>query len=430
LTSFAAFSDGYSRIGSNQTHNLEILFYTQTQNDINIQYRQRNRLITMTEEKAAEMGLTTSMVRTTLMTYRSVGIGFFGAVMRYAGMPLEKIALFMNSSQVQGKGQFAQAVRLTFKEGALAPYRVVGPTSLYAWFLQYSVMGVAFQFFDQSLSRLLDVEAVYYGSDLMRPAPAQDTSKSMDYHLRSATARLLSPILAACLESTMSNRAEVQRYFGPNQFSHMEKSLYMNTVARTVGPAFRANIMRNVIMCNTSFLLTPITYRLYFPQEQKSKTSLFWYGLSLNVFVGNVAAITQQALWGRSLDYLQQHGHIHYRTIVQQGLCREGTAAFFTLPKWFSRVLMNAPAQGTLPWFYNEVLPLGEDLALQTVKSILYNDGDLVISPDPTTTVFINAQTSPSLSRRITSLQEDFNTAAHLKFQNTKVTSPRSDSSR
>jgi hypothetical protein len=381
------------------------------------------------EEKAAELGLPMSVAHPTLMSYRSVGIGVFGAVMRYAGMPLEKIALVMNSSQVQGKGQFAQAVRLTFKEGAMAPYRVVGPASLYAWFLQYSVMGVAFQFFDQSLSRLLNVEPVYYGPDLMKPAPAQDTSKPMDYHLRSAAVRLSSPILAACLESTMSNRAEVQRYFGPKQFVHMENTLNMNTVARTMGPAFRANVMRNVIMCQTSFLLTPMSYRLYFPQEQKSKTTLFWYGLSLNIFVGNVAAITQQALWGRSLDYLKQHGHIHYRAIIQEGLRKEGTAAFFTLPKWFSRVLMNAPAQGTLPWFYNEILPLGEDLALQTARRVLLydNEDDLVISNDPTTTtVVIHAHasvSSQSLSRRITSLQENFNTAAPtLTLQPTTTT--------
>jgi hypothetical protein len=381
------------------------------------------------EEKAAEQGLPIMMAHPTLMTYRSVGIGVFGAVMRFAGMPLEKIALFMNSSQVQGKGQFAQAIRLTFKEGALAPYRVVGPTSLYAWFLQYSVMGVAFQLFDHSLSRLLDVEPVYYGPDLMKPAPIpQDSSKSsMDYHLRSAAVRLSSPFLAACLESTMSNRAEVQRYFGPAKFADMRKSLPMNAVTRTMGPAFRANVMRNVIMCQTSFLLTPMTYRLYFPQEHKSKTTLFWYGLGLNIFVGNVVGITQQSLWGRSLDYFQQHGHIHYRSIIQEGLRKEGTAAFFTLPKWFSRVLMNAPAQGTLPWFYNEVLPLGEDLALQTVKSIFYSDGDeFVISTDPTTTttVVFHAQASQSLSRRITSLQEDFDTAAPtLKMQPTKTTS-------
>ena len=43
-------------------------------------------------------------------------------------------------------------------------------------------------------------------------------------------------------------------------------------------------------------------------------------------------------------------------------------AAFFTPAKWFSRVLMNAPAQGTLPWFYNQVLPLGESTFLGLVS--------------------------------------------------------------
>ena len=110
-------------------------------------------------------------------------------------------------------------------------------------------------------------------------------------------------------------------------------------------------------MCQTTFLLTPITYKLYFPQEQKSKTTLFWYGLSMNIFVGNVFAITQQALWGRTLDYASQHGRIVYTNIVRE---------------WFSRVMMNAPAQGVLPWFYNEVLPLGERSVLQAVKYVVY----------------------------------------------------------
>ena len=61
-----------------------------------------------------------------LVAYRSIGIGSFGVVIRYVGMPLEKIALYMNSSQVTGKNQFAQSIRLTFQDGALAPYRVVG----------------------------------------------------------------------------------------------------------------------------------------------------------------------------------------------------------------------------------------------------------------------------------------------------------------
>lgn len=65
-----------------------------------------------------------------LVAYRSIGIGSFGVVMRYVGMPLEKIALYMNSSQVTGKNQFAQSIQLTFQGGALAPYRVVGEIHL------------------------------------------------------------------------------------------------------------------------------------------------------------------------------------------------------------------------------------------------------------------------------------------------------------
>ena len=102
--------------------------------------------------------------------------------------------------------------------------------------------------------------------------------------------------------------------------------------------------------------------RAVYPQEQKTKTSLFWFGLGVNIFFGNIIAITQQALWGRSLDYCAVDGgrNINYGAVVRDGLRTDGIAAFFTFPKWATRVLMNAPAQGVLPWFYNEILPLGE----------------------------------------------------------------------
>jgi len=125
-------------------------------------------------------------------------------------------------------------------------------------------------------------------------------------------------------------------------------------------------------MCNTSFVLTPITYKLYFPQEKKSTSTLFWYGLGMNIFVGNIVAITQQAFWGRSLDYCAVGGgrNIVYSQVVRDGLKADGLAAFFTPSKWFSRVLMNAPAQGVLPWFYNEVLPVGERRFLSAVTAV------------------------------------------------------------
>lgn len=332
------------------------------------------------DEMESQVGLPDAFAQPTLVTYRSVGIGAFGALMRLTGMPMEKIALFMNSSQVSGKNQFAQAVKLTFQEGYLTPYRVVGPASMTAWFLQYSVMGVAFQFVDHTLSRIMGVRPVCYGKELMEPPATADDSNvaqdhtSSEYKLRVAVKTLLAPMIAASLESKVSNRAEVQRYFGPQKFAALERSMAIkNPLVRMAGPAFGANAMRNVIMCNTSFVLTPITYKLYFPQEHKSATSMFWYGLGMNIFVGNVAAITQQALWGRSLDYLAHNGRICYRSVVQEGLAKEGLKAFITGPKWFSRVLMNAPAQGTLPWFYNEILPVGERAVLKAVKTVVYD---------------------------------------------------------
>lgn len=322
--------------------------------------------------QASTMGLPEAVVESALVTYRSVGIGVFGVIMRFSGMPLEKIALFMNSSQVSGPNPMRQSLRLTFAEGPLAPFRVVGPASLVAWFLQYSIMGFAFQFFDHSLSNLLDVKPVYYGHELMTPPDDDDVSTTPAEWFKSSFARILSPALAAALESKVSNRAEVQRYFGPGQLAKVESQLGWGAMRRAAGPAFLPNFMRNFIMCQTTFLLTPITYKLYFPQEQKSKTTLFWYGLSMNIFVGNVFAITQQALWGRTLDYASQHGKIVYTNIVREGFRADGVGAFFTGPKWFSRVMMNAPAQGVLPWFYNEVLPLGERSVLRAVKYVVY----------------------------------------------------------
>lgn len=338
----------------------------------------------MAEELATSPAptMSTEVQDSILVAYRSIGLGTFGAAMRFAGMPLEKIALFMNSSQVTGKNQFAQSIKLTFEGGALAPYRVVGPASMVAWFMQYSVMGLAFQFFDHALSKGLGVAPVWYGEELMTPPPppsSQEKSSSAggsdhvdaSYGMKMAAKTILAPILAGSLESTVANRAEVQRYFGPAKFAAIEGKLGWNPVGRLCAPAFGANAMRNVIMCNTSFILTPITYKLYFPQEKKSQGSLFWFGMGMN-FAGNTVAITQQALWGRALDYAAVNGgrNISYSEVIRSSLQKEGMAAFITVPKWFSRILMNAPVQGSLPWFYNNVLPMGEGTVMKAASSV------------------------------------------------------------
>ena len=297
------------------------------------------------------------VVKSMLVGYRSFGLGLWGASLRWAGMPLEKLALFMNSSQVSGSGQLAQAFRLTFADGPMGPFKVVGRASIIAWFFQYSAMGLVFQSVDIWLSHFLGTKRIEYGAQLMeavdRDAPPMPSSELM----RTVGKTTAAPVLAGTIESCIANRAEVQRYFGLDKFAQLPKSSAFN---RAVGHAFTANAMRNAVMSSTSFVLTPLVYRHFFPQEKKSQTTLFWFGLGMNIFVGNVVAINLQALWGRSLDSLAANGHINYRQVIADGLKKEGMAAFITPSKWFSRVLMNAPAQGTLPWFYNEVLPLGE----------------------------------------------------------------------
>ena len=240
--------------------------------------------------------------------------------------------------------------------------------------MQYSVMGAAFQFFDRLLSKAFDLPPVVYGDQLMEPASTTNkyANKEGDTlsHIKSATKTILAPVLSGSLESVVSNRAEVQRYFGPSKFAVLESHLNWNPIGRIFGPAFCANAMRNMVMCSTSFIVTPITYKLYYPQEKKSNSSLFYYGMGMN-FAGNTVAISMQALWGRALDYSVAEGkgrNINYVDVIRESLKKDGTSAFFTVPKWFSRILMNAPVQGSLPWFYNNILPLGEDKVLSAVS--------------------------------------------------------------
>lgn len=138
------------------------------------------------------------------------------------------------------------------------------------------------------------------------------------------------------------------------------------------GPGFGANASRNMIMSSTSFIITPTLYREYYPQEKKNKSSLFWFGLGMNIFFGNVIGITQQSLWGRVLDaHASSPQPISYRRVVSLGWREERVGAFFTPTKWFARVLMNAPIQGTIPFFYNDVLPVFEPKAL-SAASVLW----------------------------------------------------------
>ena len=70
---------------------------------------------------------------------------------------------------------------------------------------------------------------------------------------------------------------------------------------------------------------------------------------------------------GRPIKYFSKDG------VIREGLRKEGISAFFTPTKYFSRVLMNCPAQGTIPWFYNSILPIFEPTVIKGAKSIYSN---------------------------------------------------------
>ena len=78
-----------------------------------------------------------------------------------------------------------------------------------------------------------------------------------------------------------------------------------------------------------------------------------------------------QALWGRALDFYARPGNAQfsYRAVVNEGFASQGISSFFTPSKLFSRILMNAPAEGTLSWFYQTVLPLGEPTFIRASNS-------------------------------------------------------------
>ena len=97
---------------------------------------QRQLLAQLREMRAAQRGLLPTHAAFVL-----IFLGVYAVVVRYCTMPLEKVAMIANSSLVSsGKNQLGQAWRIATKEGLLAPYRTVGPASITAWFLQYSVI--------------------------------------------------------------------------------------------------------------------------------------------------------------------------------------------------------------------------------------------------------------------------------------------------
>ena len=319
------------------------------------------------------------------VTYRSAGLGLWGTLIRGTGMPLEKIALTANSSQVSGGSQFAQAFKITFKEGWTAPFRVVTSRSVVAWMLQYSIMGFTFQIADRTLSKLLNVDQFEVAK---LKSTKDDTTtqhnnthelyetreRDLAYNVKFASKMVLAPLMATSFESLVSNKAEGIRFYGPQKFTQIEASklINKNVLQKMAGPAYSANVGRNFLMCSSAFVVTPYLFGKL-PEDAKTSTNLFWFGLCGN-WTANIAAVQMQSLWGRSLDFMAVDGGrpIKYSAVIRDGLKKDGYSAFFTPTKYFSRVLMNCPAQGTIPWFYNSILPMGEP-SVKGVAASMYN---------------------------------------------------------
>jgi hypothetical protein len=94
---------------------------------------------------------------------------------------------------------------------------------------------------------------------------------------------------------------------GPKECLRIESELGGNALKRFCGPAFIANSARNFVMSASSFVFTPYLFMLAMPEEARNNTSLFWFGMSFNIFAGNVVGVSMQSLWGRSLDHLKKN---------------------------------------------------------------------------------------------------------------------------
>jgi hypothetical protein len=332
------------------------------------------------------------LVNGTEVTYRSSMLGLWGIVVRFAQMPLERLALIANSSKVdamperwgtqqysasstqaqQQSSQLLRAARLVVKDGWLAPWRVVTARSCVAWFLQYSMIGAAFQVSDRMLSAALGVSPFVYGDELFHDGDEGEgdgdvasatVSKPVDpLHLAKVCSKaFLAPTLAAIMESLVSNKAEVERFYGKKEFKRIVTATraQRGALGNLTGPAFNANVARNGAMSFTTFIGTPLLFTKMIPEDHKNAQNLAWFGLCGNL-VANVLGTTCQSAWGRSLDFLAQEGHLSYREMIHQGLQSGGVGAFVNPTKWITRVGMNLVPQGMIPWYYNTIVPLGE----------------------------------------------------------------------
>ena len=134
----------------------------------------------------------------------------------------------------------------------------------------------------------------------------------------------------------MSNRAETQRFWGLGKSAAIERQLGWSALGRACGPAFVAEFCQKCghvhHQLRRDALVVPA--RLPAGAQVALVVILVWPLREVAVFAGNVVAITQQSLWGRVLNYVEEGGgrNANYRAIVGEACRKEGLSAFFTPP--------------------------------------------------------------------------------------------------
>ena len=144
-------------------------------------------------------------------------------------------------------------------------------------------MGFVFQTVDAALSVSLNTQRMPYGDQLMEPPV-----KSSSFGVATAAQAILAPVTAGTIESVVSNRAETQRFWGLGKSAAIERQLGWSAFGKGV----RAGLCQFCQKCGHVYHQLRRDALLFlhaFPQEHKSHSSLFWFGLSVNIFAGNVS---------------------------------------------------------------------------------------------------------------------------------------------
>ena len=257
------------------------------------------------------------LVNGTEVTYRSTMLGFWGIAVRFAAMPLERLALIANSSKVKGQSagaQFKQAAKLVVKDGWLASYRVVSTRSCIAWFLQYSVLGAAFEVSDRILSKATGLQPFVYGDalfnkdeeeDMVASSPRPSTEHVDPLHLaKTCTKAVFAPILASYVETMVSNKAEVERFYGKHEFKRLvtDTRAQRGILSNIAGPAFHANVGRNAFMSFATFIGAPVMFDAVFTGDAKTPENLAWFGLLSNLVINVFGSACQVGVTRRNIQ--------------------------------------------------------------------------------------------------------------------------------